>query len=297
MAIMKKMELVGTIDVSDLETDTVTSPTGEDLAIVAPTSQDVLITVGDNAGSNKVSIKDSDASEVAKIDSNGVITGTIVNTPVLNDADADTLKIHGEVTTRNTADNSMYVAITDSSGHERGWKTCFSPALNGGGYFESHYVNTKVAASMAGTVRASEHKVSITGTANMSGEVAAILAKVNVETGATIASAVGLDVLLDPEGSATVTAATGIRVNGDAKMTTMLDLSSYDKATNSAIELPNVDGNAAVSIAALESAFGTDNNKEGIIGLYQDNADAVWFVVGNSRVGKYYKIQTAIVDS
>lgn len=314
MGLTKKLQLIGNIEVDDAVINELVPDAGQHLAISAVTGKDIKINLADNAAARKLIIYDSDAKEVANIDSDGgitatslvssgVITGTTVTgstrvvTPIINDTDTDTLKIVGEVSTRNAADNSMYVPVTDSTGHERGFKIAYAPAANGGGYFESAFINTKVNASMAGTVRASEHKVSITGTANASGEAVAVYAKVNVETGATVASAVGVDVKLDPEGSATVTAATGIRVNGDAKMTDMIDVSSYDKATNSAIKLPNVDGNKAVAIANLETAFGTDDNKEGIIGLYQDNSDAVWLIVGNSRVGKYYKIQTAIVDS
>ena len=280
MAIMKKMELVGTIDVSDLETDTVTSPTGEDLALVAPSSQDVLITLGDNAGSNKINVKDSDASSVATIDSNGVGTFTILNTPIINDANTDTLKVRGEVTSRNAADSSMYVTVADSSGHERLWKIAADIGANAGGYFETAYINTKVNASMAGTIRASEHKVSVTGTANQSGEVAAMLAKINVETGATVASAVGLDISMDNEGSATVTAGTGLRISDNAKWTYGADLSgAFAKA---AIKMK---GGTASGIAASDVATQlacTDEalaGSHGICGVYKDSGNSKIYLV------------------
>jgi hypothetical protein len=190
----------------------------------------------------------------------------------------------------------MYVAVTDSSGYERGQKVCYAPAANGGGYFESQFVNTKVAASMAGTIRASEHKVSVTGTANASGEVVGVYSKINVETGATAASAVGVDVEFDPEGSATITSGVGVRVKNSTKISHAIDVSGAGYSLG-AIKLPYVDGNAAVSIAALEAAFGTDNAKEGVIGLYQDDSDATWLILGNSTKGKYQKVAATEVAS
>lgn len=227
---------------------------------------------------------------------NLVTTGRVI-APYVNDTDTDVTLFTGIFKTRNLADSSMYVPVADSSVQTRGFVVAYAPAANAAGYFDNFYTNVKVNASMAGAIRASEHKVSVTGTANQSGEVTAVYAKINVETGATAAKAIGLDVEIDPEGSATVTSGVGIRVNGGTKMHTGIDLSSLTTAADSAVKLPFVDGNATVSIAALESAFGTDNNKQGIIGQYQDNADAVWLIIGNALTGKYQKIATTAVDA
>ena len=64
-----------------------------------------------------------------------------------------------------------------------------------------------------------------------------------------------------------------------------------------AIDLPYVDGNAAVSIAALESAFGTADAKQGVIGLYKDDSDAVWLILGDAATGKYQKVAATAVTS
>jgi len=51
-----------------------TAAAGVDVAIDAPTGQDVLMTLGDNAAANKFSILDSDSVEVFAVDSNGAMT-------------------------------------------------------------------------------------------------------------------------------------------------------------------------------------------------------------------------------
>ena len=207
----------------------------------------------------------------------GAVTATAsVDTPKLNTADADTLKIGGEVSTRNAADNSMYVPVTDSASHERLWKIAASPAANGGGYFETVYINTKVAANMAGTIRASEHKVSVTGTAAQSGEVAAVLAKVNAADSATVASAIGVDVLLEEEGTAAIASGIGVRVQGGAGVIDYaIDASGlYRKA---ALKIPKATG-AAITAATLNAAFGiTEGDLAGddaFVGLYADGGDS-----------------------
>lgn len=280
MGLMKEVKLIGNIEIDEAVINEFTPDTGEHLLITAVTGKDIKVTLSDNAGARKLIVYDSDASEVASIDSNGVITGTVVNTPILNDADADSLKVRGLVTTRNAADSSMYIPVADTTGYERGFKICYAPAANSGGYFESAYINTKVNASMAGTVRASEHKISVTGTANASGEAVAMLAKVNVETGATVANAVGLDIDMDNDGSATVTAATAIRVDDNAKWTYGADLSgSFAKA---AIKLKGgtASGIAAADVATQlactdESASGSN----GICGVYKDSGNSKIYLV------------------
>lgn len=194
--------------------------------------------------------------------------------------DADAIKVHGLLSTRNTADNSMYVAVADSSGYERGFKIAYAPAANGGGYFESAYINTKVNASMAGTIRAIENKVSVTGTANASGEIVGELVKINVETGATVASGVGVDIVMDNEGSATVTTATAIRISDNAKWTYGVDLTgAFAKA---ALKLK---GGTAAGIAAADVATQlactdeTLTGSHGICGIYKNSSDSKIYLV------------------
>lgn len=56
----------------------ITPAAGNDLAIDAATGQDVVITLGDNAGANKLSVLDSDSVEVFAVDSNGGQTYTTI---------------------------------------------------------------------------------------------------------------------------------------------------------------------------------------------------------------------------
>jgi hypothetical protein len=223
-------------------------------------------------------------------------SGTV--TAIATDDD-DSTKVHGFITSRNNADNSMYVPVADSSGYERLWKLASEITANAGGYFETLFVNTQVAvtSTMAGIVRGMESKLTVLGNMGANAEGVGILAKVTAK-GATaeVAHAIGVDVALEEDTSGTITKGTGIRVGGGAGVVTEgIDVSGvYDIG---AINLPYVDGNAAVSIAALETAFGTDNAKQGVIGLYQDNTDAVWLIIGNAATGKYQKVAATAVTS
>lgn len=278
---------------------TLTATAATNLAVTSVAGKDVVLKLGDDAGSNKLSVVDTADAEQASIDSNGVITGKVVNTPILNDADADSLKVRGLITTRNAADNSMYIPVANTSSYERGFKICYAPVVNDGGYFDSLYVNTKVASTSTpdGYIRGTESKVTIEGNCGANAEAHALYAKVNVSgASAEVSKAIGLLVSIEKESSGTVTDGIGVKVlGGTGVMNTGIDVSGvYDVG---AINIPYVDGNAAVSIAALESAFGTDNAKQGIIGLYQDNSDAVWLILGNAATGKYQKVSSAAVTS
>jgi len=263
--------------------------------------------LGDAIGVNKLSITDSANAEQAQINSDGVATFTKTISPIvsgvtdLNLLDTSALKIRGLISTRSAADDSMYIPVANAAaGTERGMKVCYSPAANGGGYFESQYVNTKVNASMAGTVRASEHKVSVTGTANASGEVAALLAKLDVEAGATVASGIGLDVLVDNETSGTVTKAVGLRVQSGGALNSEVIHNAIDVSgnyKNGAIKMPfaTASTSGAPNLAALVSAFGTAANKGPsttavMVGFFKDSAGSghLWKV--NAFNGAYYII-------
>lgn len=221
---------------------------------------------------------DLDASAPTTADirlSNSVrINNPTANALWLGVADADIKYMPGELTTRNNAGSSMYVPVTDSSGHERLWKIAAAPAANGGGYFETLFVNTKVAASMAGILRGAEFKTSVTGTANASGEVVGSYDKVNVETGATAASVILHDIELDVEGSGTVTAATGLRVKDSAKITYAIDVSGTSY-TGGAVRLP-AGSQAGKTRALLTTAFGCAYNSAGtaLVGVHKDTADS-----------------------
>lgn len=59
-----------------------TAGAGVDVAITAPAGEDIIITMGDAAGANKVSFVDTAAAEVFSIDSNGVL-GTVAGLTVV----------------------------------------------------------------------------------------------------------------------------------------------------------------------------------------------------------------------
>jgi len=214
-------------------------------------------------------------------------------------ADTDASKIFGLISTRNAADNSMYIPVANTSSYERGMKVCYAPVVNDGGYFDALYANVKVASTSTptGIVRALEAKATIEGNMGASAEAHAILAKLNVSgASAEVSKGIGVDVVLEEESSGTLTEGIGMRITGGAGVVSKgIQLTgAFDVG---AIDIPYVDGNAAVSIAALESAFGTDDLKQGIIGLYQDNADAVWLILGNAATGKYQKVAATAVTS
>jgi hypothetical protein len=291
--------LVGNIGMTTLTTTNITATSGQDLTMANATGKDLIVTFSDAVGGRKLIFKDSGGEEIASLDSNGVFTGSIVNTPILNDADADSLKVRGLISTRDAADNSMYVPVANTSGYERGMKIAYAPVVNDGGYFDALYANVKVASDSTptGIVRALEAKATIEGNMGASAEAHAILAKVNVSgASAEVSKAIGLDVLFEEESSGTITSGTGVRVqSGSGTIGHAIDVSgTYDLG---AIKLPYVDGNAAVSIAALESAFGTDDLKDGIIGVYRDDNDADWLITANAAAGKYGKVAITAVTS
>jgi hypothetical protein len=188
----------------------------------------------------------------------------------------------------------MYIPVATTSGYERGMKVAYAPVVNDGGYFESLYVNSKVASTStpSGIIRALEAKTTIEGNCGASAEAHGILAKINVSgASAEVSKAIGIDVLLEEESSGTLTNGIGVRINGGTGVVnTGLQLDGvYDK---SAIKLPVVDGNAAINLAALESAFGTDESKDAgaLVGIYQDDDNADWLIMTHATSGKYCKI-------
>lgn len=278
---------------------TLTATAATNLAVTSVAGKDVVLKLGDASGSNKLSIVDTADAEQASINSDGVLSAAIVNTPKINDSNTDATKLYGLYSTYSSATASMYIPVANTSAYERGFKICYAPVVNDGGYFDSLYVNTKVASTSTpdGYLRGLESKVTIEGNCGANAEAHALYAKVNVSgASAEVSKAIGLKVTIEEESSGTVTDGIGVQVDGGTGvMNTGIDVSGvYDVG---AINIPYVDGNAAVSIAALESAFGTDNAKQGIIGLYQDNSDAVWLVLGNAKTGKYQKVAATAVDA
>src|SRR5574343_588398 len=111
--ITKKLELTSPIEFDEAETAQITAPASEDFTLEAASGQDIIVTLGDAAGSNKVNVKTSAGTSKVTINSSGVVEIPTLNLARLNDTDTDALKIGGLVTTRNAADNSMYVPVTD----------------------------------------------------------------------------------------------------------------------------------------------------------------------------------------
>jgi hypothetical protein len=213
----------------------------------------------------------------------------------VGNGDTDSTKIEGFVTSRNAADNSMYVPVTDSSGLERLWKLASQITANAGGYFETLYINTKVAAAstMAGIVRGMESKLTVEGNMGNGAEGSAILAKVNV-SGATaeIASAIGLDVLLEEESSGTITKGTGVRVQGGAGAIDFgVDVSGdYRQAGLK----QTIKDSAGITDEALTTAFGiteaVDATAAGFIGYARNTSDSnkiypVYLILGQFFLG------------
>lgn len=190
----------------------------------------------------------------------------------IGDGNTDSTKIEGFVTTRNAADSSMYVPVADSSGLERLWKLASEITANAGGYFETLYVNTKVAAAstMAGIVRGMESKLSVYGNMGSGAEGAAILAKVNVSgASAEIASAIGVDVLLEEEDSGTITKGTGVRVQGGAGAIDYgIDISGDYRQAALKIPEKSADITEPPTAAEIATAFGLteDTADSGLIG-------------------------------
>ena len=240
----------------------ITPVAGNDLEMDAVSGKDVIVKLSDASAARKLIIKDSGSAVVASVDSDGKALFTAINL-----VDAGTLKIGGLISTRDAADDSMYIPVANTTaGTERGMKVCYAPGANGGGYFESLYANTKVNASMAGTVRAAEFKTSVTGTANSSGETTALLAKLDVEAGATIASGIGLDVMVDNETSGTVTKAVGLRVQSGGTLNSEVIHNAIDVSgnyKNGAIKMPfaTASSSGAPSLAQCVTAFGAAANK------------------------------------
>lgn len=223
------------------------------------------------------------------------LTVTAVKAAKIGLDDDGTTKIGGLISTRNEGDSSMYVPVASAAGTERGVKIAYAPSANGGGYFDSLYVNTKTTGTATGEYRAIEAKTSVASNLAAGAIAQAVYAKINVSGASNeVAHAIGVDVLLEEEDSGTITQGTGVRIQGGAGAVTYgLDVSGvYDKA---AVKLKVVDGNAAVSIANLETAFGTDDAKDGLIGLYIDNSDVVHLVLANG--GKYKTAQLTSVDA
>lgn len=271
-----KIDSDGKATFKSITADSLTATAATDLTLAGVATKDVISKLGDTAGARAFKVTDSADAVVHSVDSDGNV------------------KLKGFTSTRNAADNSMYIPVATTSGYERGMKVAYAPVVNDGGYFESLYVNSKVASTSTpdGIIRAMEAKTTIEGNCGAAAEAHAILAKINASgASAEISKAIGIDVLLEEESSGTITNGIGIRVNGGTGVVnTGIQLDGvYDKA---AVALPVVDGNAAINLAALESAFGTDHNKTAgaIIGIYQDNADADFLIVTHATTGKYCKI-------
>jgi hypothetical protein len=212
----------------------------------------------------------------------------------IGNGDTDSTKVEGFVTTRNAADSSMYVPVAATSGYERGFKVAYAPVSNDGGYFDSLYVNTKVASTSTpgGELRAIEAKTTIEGNCAAGAVATALYAKVNVSgASAEVSQAYGIDILLEEESSGTITAGTGIRVQGGAgAIHYALDVSGdYGKG---AINMPYKSA-AGVTDELLASSFGVAEGSAAdarFMGLHKDTNDSnkvypVYMVEGQYLIG------------
>lgn len=105
--------------------NTINAATGQHLAINGVTGKDIKFKVTDNAGARKVIFLDSDDSEVATIDSNGVITavggvtadvtgnltGSVINTA---DAAIDFASGHADHTLTTTEKKAALLVVTNA---------------------------------------------------------------------------------------------------------------------------------------------------------------------------------------
>jgi len=227
---------------------------------------------------------------------------TTANITKINDADADSLKIMGELTTRAAADNSMYVPVAASSGHERLWKVAGKVTSNDGGYFDALYANASTTTTATGgEIRAIEGKATVLANMDAGAIATGVYAKVNVSgASAEVATAIGLDVLLEEESSGTITSGIGVRVQGgDGAIDYALDSSGdYRKA---AIKMPELSGGAitAATIAGAGApAQSSAAGDTGFVGLYKDTADGNAISAIFKYAGLYYHVKlTDTTDS
>lgn len=96
-----------------------TAGAGVDVAVTAPAGQDVIITMGDAAGANKVSFVDSTAAEVFAIDSNGTIgalAGLTVTGAFTQTAGAVNIGMANDASAINIAGGNVIKAIALGGG-------------------------------------------------------------------------------------------------------------------------------------------------------------------------------------
>jgi len=89
----------------------ITPAAANDLAIDAATGQDIIMTLGDNAGANKLSVLDSDSVEVFAVDSNGGQTYTTITASGLITGNASATILTAGTALTLAADNSADAVI------------------------------------------------------------------------------------------------------------------------------------------------------------------------------------------
>lgn len=189
--------------------------------------------------------------------------------------DAADLKIGGMVTTRNAADDSMYVPVSASLANERLWKVAGKVTSNDGGYFDALYVNAATTpAATGGEIRAIEAKTTINADMTAGAIGTGMYAKVTVANAAEIAKAIGVDVLLEESGTGAITEGTGVRVQGGVgAIDYAIDVSGDYRA--GAIKAPIKSG-AGVTDEVLAASFGIaeSGTDARILGFHKDTADS-----------------------
>ena len=203
---------------------------------------------------------------------------TDVDVTTINMDDDGITKIGGLISTRNQGDSSMYIPVASAAGTERGMKVAYAPSANGGGYFDSLYVNTKTTGTATGEYRAIEAKTTVASNLAANAIAQAVYAKINVSGSSNeVAHAIGVDVLIEEEDSGTVTKGTGIRVQGGSGVVTYgLDVSGAYDVLPIKLQSGTAAGIAVADLAAqLETGVDADvSGGTGIVGLYLNSSDS-----------------------
>ena len=250
----------------ELETSILTAAAGNDVFITIPSGESLQVET--YAGGTAIEVDDT----------TGKTYLLELDTDEINmDDDAD-LQIGGTVSTRNAADNSMYVPVAASLAHERLWKVAGKVTANNGGYFDALYANASTTTTATGgEIRGVEAKATILADMDAGSIATGVYAKVNVSgASAEVGKAIGVDVLLEEESSGTITEGTGIRVQGGAGAIHYgVDVSGDYGA--GAIKMPYKSGAGVTDeILAAAGAFGVAEagTDARVMGFHKDTADA-----------------------
>ena len=197
--------------------------------------------------------------------------------------DDGSTKIGGLVSTRNEGDTSMYIPVASAAGTERGMKVAYAPSANGGGYFDSLYVNTKTTGTATGEYRAIEAKTTVASNLAAGAIAQGVYAKINVSGASNeVAHAIGVDILLEEEDSGTITQGTGVRVAGGLGVVTNgVDLSAGADQVGLKLPYGTAAGVAVADLAAkcLTGVDAATAGASGLVGIYKNSSDSKMYLV------------------